>query len=560
MPAPIPSDFQVTPLDLQKLYWPDVRFSAEQKEGIMSVAENTETVVVAGNKLGKDFKAGFIAVTFFVWPHCYFKPEYVRYVESLKGKPDENNPGKVIADPHFRRVITTSVKDEHLDVLWAEIGNWVRTCNYPLLEHIVMNHHLIRLKNEGGVKDEKNLRSYLKGQVTSQEGECMSGHHGPYTLLIGDEASGLSDKVRKQAQGWAKRELYIGNPNPCSNFFKTDYQQGTDLPFRKCITIKAEDSPNVKYGLLQARKGIKPTDEMIVPGMLSYYEYLERRRTWNAQRQCEGLDAAWYVGADLRLVTKEWLDAAVRYAFSRPTNKGPYWMGIDPAEGGDDTSWVIIDRHGVIDIESLPTQDTNIIFGKTLDKMKRWNVAAENVVFDRACGKAHADRLRAMGPEYNVRTVDFGTIKVEPKRGIRVFPEKKELVETKGEFVSRRSEMYWNIRELLERPLEAAEGDEPIIKDAMNVYQAGKTKLPPKPLFALPMPMCAELIRELSPVPLKYDELGRFKLIPKQDPNDPENQDTFRYLIGRSPDQADAFALAVYGMLNKPVRQTAGAL
>ena len=45
----------VSPFRLKDEMWPDVRFYKQQCEIIQSVEENAETVVVAGNQLGKDF-------------------------------------------------------------------------------------------------------------------------------------------------------------------------------------------------------------------------------------------------------------------------------------------------------------------------------------------------------------------------------------------------------------------------------------------------------------------------------------------------------------------------
>ena len=55
----------IDPLAFKELFWPDVYFYDKQREIIYSVCENDETVVPAGNMLGKDFVAGFIILYFF---------------------------------------------------------------------------------------------------------------------------------------------------------------------------------------------------------------------------------------------------------------------------------------------------------------------------------------------------------------------------------------------------------------------------------------------------------------------------------------------------------------
>jgi hypothetical protein len=126
------------------------------------------------------------------------------------------------------RIITTSVKDEHLKVLWGEIGRFIQSSRYPLTVDkggpLIFNHRDIRKVNDKG---QRCQISYLWGLV-SEKGEGMAGHHAPYTLIIGDEASGLDNTVYTQSDTWAKRKLFIGNPNPCQNFF-LEYVEAGDL-------------------------------------------------------------------------------------------------------------------------------------------------------------------------------------------------------------------------------------------------------------------------------------------------------------------------------------------
>src|SRR5438045_823009 len=118
---PIPDN----PLSLGRMFWPSNTLYDHQRQMVMSVREAVETVVVAGNQLGKDYVAGFICSTFIVRPQVYFPPEYVRQVEAQRGP---HNPF-----PHTRRIVTTSVAEHHLKVLWGEIGRFLTTSSVPLL-------------------------------------------------------------------------------------------------------------------------------------------------------------------------------------------------------------------------------------------------------------------------------------------------------------------------------------------------------------------------------------------------------------------------------------------
>jgi hypothetical protein len=54
----------------------------------------------------------------------------------------------------------------------------------------------------------------------------MSGHHAAYTLVIGDEASAIDDRVYQGVQGFAKRRLWIGNAWDSDGFFRRGCDAG----------------------------------------------------------------------------------------------------------------------------------------------------------------------------------------------------------------------------------------------------------------------------------------------------------------------------------------------
>ena len=182
------------PLKLIKFLWPSVRLYDKETEIIQSVETSYETYVQSANMMGKDFSAALVGLTWFL----------------------RHRPVKVIA---------TSIADRHMKVLWGEIDVFIRTTALSLTVDrggpLVYNHYEIR-RMMGGVQEQD---SYFLGQV-AEKGEKFQGHHSPYSLFIGDEASGLEDIVYERAQGWAKRMLIFGNPEPCENFFKKNCKAG----------------------------------------------------------------------------------------------------------------------------------------------------------------------------------------------------------------------------------------------------------------------------------------------------------------------------------------------
>lgn len=313
--------------------------------------------------------------------------------------------------------------------------------------------------------------------------------------------------------------------------------------YRKVIQIKAEDSPNVKYGLIQRAKGITPTGDVLIPGVLPWRDYVKRRSTWDKVLQCIGLDAEFWEGADTLLYPPDWLnraEAIARLLEGRPRKARA--IGIDPAEGGDKTAMAAVDEWGLIELVSKKTPDTSIITGEALAFMRKHGVDATNVGFDRGGGgKEHADRLRAQG--YHVRTVAFGeSIVMEPKRGLRTFVERKDSYEERYAYKNRRAEMYGSLRSLLDPGREL----DPTLE-----------KNDPRG-FGLPA-RYNELRRQLAPIPLLYDGEGRMVMPPKNKKDANDERVTLSDIIGCSPDEADALVLAIHCMLYKAPKQKAGA-
>lgn len=147
---------------------------------------------------GKDFVAGFIVLCLFI---------------------------RCIKTGQSCRIVTTSVAEHHLKVLWGEVGRFIQTCRVPLVgpgRPLVVNHMEVRRRDE---MQAKNPLNYLVGRV-SEKGEGLAGHHAEVTLFVADEASGVDDKSYEMAQGWAKRMLIFGNPNSCQNFFRRGVDGG----------------------------------------------------------------------------------------------------------------------------------------------------------------------------------------------------------------------------------------------------------------------------------------------------------------------------------------------
>lgn len=523
----------IDPIAFTQHFWPDVYLYDKQRAILYSLMDNDETYVPAGNELGKDFVAGIA-----VW--WYFLTR---------------NPC---------RIVTTSATDKHLNVLWSEVMNRLRTSAYPLSVEqggtIIVNQRELR-KNHCAM-------SYVIGMVASDATmEAMQGHHVtpatlaeandgiPRNMFISDESSAVAQGFYDMASTWAKRMFIFGNPWDCTNYFKyavkgnpgtTD--KGGDIPrpdgpgfIRKVIKITAMDSPNVKLGLEQKRLGLPITNEVIVPGVKTYAQYVKHRLLWNRVKQCVSLDAEFYEGAENKLYPPDWLNRAELIALSLSgKSRRARAIGVDPAEGGDRTAMCAVDELGIIELVSKQTPNTAVITGELLAFAYKHGCPLENCLFDQGGGgKEHADRLRDQG--HPVRTVAFGeaaTLVNEERlrRGIAYRGTEKKIdeAETKYAYKNRRAEMYGILRQLL---------------DPINEG------------WGIPREY-AELRRQLAAIPLWHDNEGRLILPPKhRNPGQKaiDGKPTMHDLIGCSPDEADSLVLAVFGMCNAPTIVHAGA-
>lgn len=496
------------PFLFKELCWPQIQFYDDQAEIIESVKDNIETYAPAGNMLGKDFVSGFLAVWFF-------------------------------ASRSPVRVVTSSVDHSQLKgVLWGEIRRFIDTSEYDLGFNI--NDLMIRQLRPDGSNEP---RSEMIGRV-AQKGEGLLGRHvergpnnQPKTLAIIDEASGFEDIHYNSIVTWAHRVLIIGNPYPCENFFKRGVKAGdledTTRPgkyFRKVIKIRAERSPNIRLALEEIKAGKKPSGREIVPGVMSWSEYQYRRATWDEMKQCIGLDAEFYEGKEVKLYPPDVLAAAVRKAAAlSKSGRIAQAIGVDTGEGGDSTVWTVVDHLGIIEQISIKTSDTSVIPGRTIALIEQYGVHPGRVLFDSGGGgKEHVDILRAQG--YDVKAIPFGGSPTGPDEYAmwkRMPDERKAEKEQRQEYKNRRAEMYGEASKILRGVHTSGIGEDG---------------------FGIPEEY-AELLRQLSHIPKLYDGEGRSYLPPKSKSSPNYTGVTLVGMIGNSPDEADSFVLAVFGMV-----------
>jgi hypothetical protein len=300
-----------------------------------------------------------------------------------------------------------------------------------------------------------------------------------------------------------------------------------DRFFVKVIKIPASASPNVRYAMSQLQAGIPPTNEILVPGVLPWDEYLKRDTLWDEQLKCVGLHAEFWEGSEVFLFPPQWRikcqERAEQLRVNR-TPRVPIALGIDPGEGVSKTVWTIVDELGVIYQMGFKTPDPSIIIKETLGLLNRYKVPAENIMLDAGGGKVIAGVLRSEH-NLNVRLVSFAEAPTDNKRKRTKWSDRVQDQESKSAYTNRRAQMYG----------ELAEWMDPSVNDQ---------------LFAIPTEL-QELHFELSKIPKLRDREGKLMMLPKNKRNATSNEDTLTKRIGHSPDHSDSLAIAVFAMTHR---------
>ncbi|MEM3120641.1 MAG: hypothetical protein QXZ57_06975 [Nitrososphaerota archaeon] len=335
---------------------------------------------------------------------------------------------------------------------------------------------------------------------------------------------------------------------------------------QKVLRWRAEDSPNVRLAITQILAGKRkpeallirtpnrpwgayteaqfkelsrrweasgrtnPPEEILVRGVLSFSLYLNRRALWDAQKQCEGLDAQFYEGTEIKLFPEAWMEYSAKLAQELRSKGGKRQVlaiGCDSGQGQANTSWSMIDELGLIEIESRKTLDTSKVVGHTIRLIEDLGVDPGKVGFDSGGGgQQHVDQLRDRG--YQVRSIQFGEApQLELRRGLHQLTARKEIKEERYVYKNKRVQMYHELSQAI--------NPDPEIN--------------PNP-FAIPdtSPIERELHRQLMAHPKLEDSQGRYILPPKQKDQSRKDDSAFTMLdrLGCSPDEADSLVVAYH--------------
>ena len=446
----------------------------KQEEIFRSVQCNKRTTVKASHGVGKSFTAGNL-VLWYLYSH---RPSIV-----------------LTTGPTARQV-------EKL--IWKEIRASYGRSTIPLGGDFSPKSPELQI-----IQDQW----YAMGLSTNDPNR-FQGFHEQHVLIIVDEAAGVGGEIFEGIEGILSSEnaklLLIGNPTDTSGEFFESFKD----PSYKKITISAFDSPNFTWAGI-TRKDIETGNwkdkellarksnhgKLLQPNMISPEWVADKHRRWKPgsplyESKIEGNFPA--QGNDT-LIPISWVEAAIeRWHDMKP--RGIVELGVDVAEYGTDMS-VIAPRIGdkcleLLDFSGIGVMD---LAGEAALLHKRMKSTAIKVDVI-GIGTGVQGRLAELGLpaiRVNVSESPGGT-------------DEEEEEEMKSIFMNKRSQLWWNLRELLNPD----------------------TRVNPSPIA---LPPDEEMAFDLTNIKYKIRSNGKIQI---------ESKDELRKRIGRSPDRGDAIMLA----------------
>jgi len=384
------------------------------------------------------------------------------------------------------RVILTAVTSRQVDgIIWREIRRLLQKSIRPI------DGEMHQLAHNGLKADD--FREIVG--FTARQSEAVSGISGANMLYLCDEASGIDDLIFEAIDGNSAaraRVVMISNPTKTSGrFFEAFHERSEHW---HTIHVSSLESPNVVAG------------RNVVDGLASIEWCNEMRDEYG------GADSPWFkirvkgefvLNEEGRCISLHDIQQAGARWHVTP-DEGRLNIGIDPAgpgQGGDESAFAVRRGKKIITVIAIRGLSTEAHLAHLLGIIKvhrRPREAAPSVKVDQdgpigwavySCLRAYEENAKSDAERFDV---------VGVRSGERAFrnPDK---------FGYTRDELWWNLAEW--------------IRDDGAI------------------PEDAKLDKELHAPEWKQEASARLRLTPKSE---------LRKMLDRSPDRADACALAVW--------------
>lgn len=396
------------------------------------------------------------------------------------------------------RVVMSSTTSRQVDqILWRELRMLHARAAVPLGGEI---HELAR----SGLKA-ADFREIIG--FTAREAEAVAGISGPNLLYILDEASGIPQAIFEAIEGnraGGARLVMFSNPTKTEGEFFDAFHakaekvdaRGEKTGFYRCIRVSSEETPNAISG------------KALVPGLATKEWIDEKREEWGPESALYKIRVRgeFVLAEEGKILSAALLTEATK-RWEETKGIGRLRIGLDPAgpgEGGDESVFAV--RRGEKILELHPRRGLNedghlieLLGLITKHRDPREPAAIVTVDSDGPIGSALFYRLRAYAQEHVDDLEIFG---------VRA-----------SDRAVRRPDLYPRVRDELWANLE-------------HWIRSGGA-----------IPDDAKLAKELHAPEWIPNIAGQMKVTPKSE---------LRKQLDRSPDRADAIALAVWDIAQRP--------
>lgn len=373
------------------------------------------------------------------------------------------------------------------DLLWKEIKAAYRQAPIILPGEMLETRYVI--------KD----NWYAIGRSTD-EPVNFQGYHAPYILVIVDEADGVPREIFEAIEGVISTGhahlLLIGNPIDPTSYFA---QSHASAQFEK-LTISCFDTPNFatipSIEALMAMTDEQRKDAVVYPYLIQPQWAYERALEWGVESPLfhSRVLGKFPKSSDDTLIALSLVEKAIKDKLAGVERKGDDWqIGLDVARFGSDRTCFVI-RHGneVVDIQWFMKEDTMQTAGRAIDFLKEYP-DAKMLIDEIGVGAGVVDRLKES--EFSSRVA-----------GVNVGAKAPEEADDSTKFVNLRARVFWTLR------------DRFINNDILLIDKG-------------------TVMSDVTNIKYKYRSDGAIQL---------ESKDEMKKRIGRSPDIADALALAFH--------------
>ncbi len=352
--------------------------------------------------------------------------------------------------PKAKVVVISPTQRQIEHILWPELATAIANADVPLSGKLTQSRYTI-------------APDRFAIAFSTNKPDRIQGFHSPELLLIVDEAHGVEQPFMDAAMRLnPTKTLMIGNalPKP-GEFFDSHHSKQAAY---KRLKIAAADTPNIQEGAER------------VPGLITPEDIVEKTEIWGEDHPLfrSAVYAEFPDAEDNSLVGRKAVEDAM--AESAPSGEGaptesederePVYIGVDVARFGADKS-VLIARRGqrVVAAKVLDRDaDTMRVAGEAA--LMAADLDAQAIFVDEnGVGGGVCDRLKEIGaPVYGVQ---FGRRAPHPTR-----------------FANLRSEIFWELRRLMNARLIALPSDEILQAELLSlrydVTSSGQVKLESK--------------------------------------------------------------------------------